>query len=93
MAKAAELKSAALPEDTKAYRIQWINSGHTEGRAAKKAGLKEGDLIVAINGKPVTLTPEQFHMHVRANYQVGDKLPLTITRDGQRQSIELTLVD
>ena len=93
LAKDADVKALGLPEASKAYRIQWINTSQAEGRAAKQAGFREGDMIVEVAGKPVTLTPEQFHMFVRTNFQVGDKLPLTIVRDGQRQRLDLPLVD
>jgi hypothetical protein len=92
-AKEKDLQAAGLPAGTRAYRIQWINGNRTEGRAAKQAGLREGDLVVEVDGQPVTLSPEQFHMHVRLNHKVGDKLALTIVRGGQRQPIELPLVE
>jgi predicted metalloprotease with PDZ domain len=93
LAKEAELKGMALPVDCKPLRIQWINSNQREGRAAKEAGLREGDLITQIGDKPVNFTPAQFHLHVKMNYRVGDKLPLTIVRNGQTQRIDLPLVD
>ena len=57
------------------------------------AGLREGDVIVAIDGKPITLTPERFHMHVRMNYKVGDALALTVLREGGRTEVKLPLVE
>jgi S1-C subfamily serine protease len=82
-----------LPKGTRGYRIQWINTGQNEGREAKKTGLREGDVIVAIEGKPIALTPERFHMHVRMNYKVGDTLPLTVLRERKQMQVELPLVD
>ena len=49
--------------------------------------------MVAVDDKPVTMTPEQFHMHVRRNFKVGDKLPLTVVRNGKQERIELPLVE
>jgi hypothetical protein len=93
LANANELKALKLEEGAKAYRIQWINRGESEGKKAFEAGLREGDFIIAIDGKPVTLTPEKFQMQVRTQYKVGDKLPLTILRNGKQLQIDLPLVD
>ena len=66
-------------------RVQEINSGS----AADKAGLKEGDVITKIDGKPVkgSLSLVGF---VR-QYAVGDTVELTVVRDGKEQKIPVTL--
>lgn len=65
--------------------MQEINSGS----AADKAGLKEGDVITMIDGKPVkgSLSLVGF---VR-QYAVGDTVELTVVRDGKEQKIPVTL--
>jgi serine protease Do len=69
-----------------------------ENSPAEKAGLKSHDIIVALDGKPLPrLKPDQ----VVANYLEreidrrvpGEKLPLTVLRDGQRQELDVTLGD
>jgi serine protease Do len=90
---AEDLKKLGLPEGSRAYRIQFINGDNAEGRAAKAAGLRSGDVIVTVADKPVTLSPAEFQMHVRLDYKVGDKLPLTVLRNGQRERLELPLVE
>lgn len=66
-------------------RIQEINSGS----AADKAGLKQGDIITKIDGKPVkgSLSLVGF---VR-QYAVGDTVELTVVRNGKEQKIPVTL--
>lgn len=66
-------------------RVQEINSGS----AADKAGLKQGDIITKIDGKPVkgSLSLVGF---VR-QYAVGDTVELTVVRDGKEQKIPVTL--
>jgi hypothetical protein len=91
--KGRELEALKLGEGAKAYRIQWINADQSEGRKAKEAGLREGDLVVEVADKPISWTPEQFQMHVRMNYKVGDELPLTVVRGGKRVRVLLPLVD
>jgi serine protease Do len=84
---------AAVPEGAKPLRIQFINKNRTEGKAALAAGLKEGDVVLAIDGKPVTQTPEQFQMDVRLNRKVGDTLHLTVLRNGKAMEVALPLVE
>lgn len=66
-------------------RVQEINSGS----AADKAGLKEGDIITKIDGKPVkgSLSLVGF---VR-QYAVGDTVELTVVRNGAEKKIPVTL--
>ena len=59
------------------------------GTAAAEAGLAAGDIIVEAAGKPVG-SPEEY-IAVVQRLHAGDKLPLTILRDGQRLSLTLTL--
>jgi C-terminal processing protease CtpA/Prc len=65
--------------------VKWINTGSKEGKAAHRAGLRQGDFIIAIDGKPLgKMTPQQFTAHVKLNYKSGQKLPLTLIRNGKR---------
>jgi len=59
------------------------------GQAADKAGIKQGDIIVAVGGKPVT--PEQTLSYLVANATPGSKLPIDLIRDGKRQTVQVTL--
>ncbi|AZB73570.1 HhoA/HhoB/HtrA family serine endopeptidase [Synechococcus elongatus] len=52
---------------------------------AAAAGLRRGDVVVAIDGQPVT-TADQFQRRVEAS-QVGQSLNLSLIRDGNRQQI------
>jgi serine protease Do len=69
-----------------------------EASPAEKAGLKSHDIIVALDGRPLPrLKPDQ----VVANFLEreidrrvpGEKLPLTVLRDGQRVELDVTLGD
>jgi serine protease Do len=88
----AEIAKLALPDVTRAMRVQWINLGQAEGRQSLESGLREGDIIIAIDGKPVSMDPEKFHMHVRMHYKVGDDLPLTVIRGGKRIELKIPLI-
>jgi S1-C subfamily serine protease len=60
-----------------------------DGSPAQKAGLRAGDIITKINDEE--LTEARSLSSVIAGYNVGDQLLLTVLRDGQQITVELTL--
>jgi Do/DeqQ family serine protease len=60
-----------------------------ENSAAKEAGLKAKDIIVAIDGKPVKSSPDLQEMVGRK--RPGDKVNLTVNREGKELNIEVAL--
>ena len=84
----------AVPEGAKPLRVQFINSGKPEGRAARDAGLRPGDVIIGYEGKPITFaTPQDFQMDVRLNRRAGETMKLTVLRDGKRIDVAVPLVE
>lgn len=60
-----------------------------EGGAAKAAGIKKGDFITKINGVHVASGPE---LQERiAGFKPGDRINITINRDGKESTIPVTL--
>jgi serine protease Do len=61
----------------------------TDGGAAAQSGMKQGDIIQKVGEYPVNNVPmlqEQV-----AKYRPGDKVQVTVWRDGKSQSVEVTL--
>jgi serine protease Do len=56
---------------------------------AARGGLQQGDVIIRVNGQPVT--PEQTVSYLVANTQVGSRVPLEIVRGGRRQVVTVTV--
>jgi serine protease Do len=67
--------------------IQSVSSGGP----AEKAGLKDGDIVVAINGKPVR-EGNQLVSIVTAT-PVGSPLDVTVLREGKRQNFKVVVGD
>lgn len=59
-----------------------------KGGAADKAGIRKGDVIVAVDSTEIT-TPSSVQEKV-SSYHPGDKATLTIIRDGNKKSVEVT---
>ncbi len=61
------------------------------GSGADKAGIKNGDVIVEIDGSNVT-SVEGVASEVR-KHSPGDQIDVVIVRDGQKQTVKVTLSD
>jgi serine protease Do len=73
-----------LPKD----RGEIVASVEPSGPAAK-AGIKQGDVIVKINGSDVTY--DNTLSYVVANTPIGATVPIELIRDGQRKTVSATI--
>ena len=62
-----------------------------EGSDALEKGLREGDVITAVNGRSVASVAEV--NFIKEGLQVGDTIILTVYRDGETFEMEVALVD
>ncbi len=62
-------------------------AGVMPGMDAEKAGLKQGDLLVAVNGQPVRSTPK---LHDIINGTGGKPVAITYERGGQKRDVTIT---
>jgi serine protease Do len=60
-----------------------------KGEPAAKAGLKEGDVVIKVDGKEVT--PDQTLSYIVANIKPGTRVPLEYLRNGKRETVQLTV--
>jgi len=72
------------PRDSRGLVIQGVTP---EGPAAR-AGLKAGDVLVAVDGQPV-VRPRDLHRMILVT-PAGGRVRLTVQRDEQRRSVEVS---
>lgn len=66
-------------------------SGVSEGSSPEEEGIVPGDILIAVNGEPVSNANEV--NDIKNACLVGDTLDLTIWRDGEELEITITLME
>ena len=59
--------------------------------AAKRAGFRKGDIIVSFDGKQNNLTPSEILAYTATKTKPGQKIPVTIFRNGKRIELKLPM--
>ncbi len=67
---------------------EFINRVVPDGAAAR-AGIREGDVILKVNGQDVT--PDQNLSFLVANIAPGTRVPVELLRDGRRMTVTVTV--
>ncbi|MBH0114235.1 Do family serine endopeptidase [Novosphingobium sp. YJ-S2-02] len=67
---------------------EFIQAVEPDGAAAK-AGMKAGDVVIAVNGKEVNR--DQTLSFLVANTEPGSRIPLTVLRDGRKITLNATV--
>jgi serine protease Do len=81
------------PEDAQRFGLS-VDSGAIvsqvePGHAAAEAGVRRGDIIVALGDTPIASTGDL--IGALRDYQPGDTARLTVIRDGNRQTLDVRL--
>ncbi len=72
--------------------VKFIFPNQESGKAARKAGLQQGDLVVEVDGKPAPATETEFLDHVLRERLPGQTLRLVVVRKGKREAIQVPLL-
>lgn len=85
--------SAVSDVDSQRYNIPKgvYVEGVEDKSPAAESGLQKGDIITKIEGKEISSVAEL--NRIKYNYNIGDKVKLTIYRDNKEQEIEVKLIE
>ena len=72
-------------------RFGAVVAGVQSGSAAERAGLRAGDLIVQLNGRPIRNATD-LHSQL-ALLRVGEKVSVDMVRDGRARQLHATIAD
>ena len=61
----------------------------TPGGGAARAGIEQGDVVVTVNGQPVT--PDESLAYLVSNLPVGTRVPIELIRGGERRTVTVTI--
>ncbi len=78
-----------MPDFTSASDEGLGVGGVTEGKPADKAGMKKGDLIIALNGKPVKNIYD--YMNRMKKFEPGQIITVDVIRDGEKKVLLVNL--
>lgn len=81
-----EKKALGLSAKRLAFRQR--DSVHSQ---AKAAGVRAGDVILGVDGRPLEMDVLDFLRFVRRTYLVGDRVTVNVLRDGKRLDLPMTL--
>jgi len=90
MTNLADVPRHYLPDLPNEVEAGVVVANVDETSAAAKAGVKEGDVITKLNGKAVADVAD-LRRQLYGDLKVGDKINLTIFRDGEEMTVSLTL--
>jgi serine protease Do len=86
---AAEKQKRAIAPDSLALTVKGLF-----GKGApllQKAGLRNNDIIVAIDGKTAAMTESQFLVYLRLTHGPGDSVVFTVLRGENRQELTIPM--
>jgi hypothetical protein len=83
-----KVKRGIAPGDL-ALNVRFLYAPRAGGLA--KGGLKNGDVIVAVEGKTAAMSESQFFINLRLTHGPGDSFKATILRGSERQELTLPM--
>lgn len=81
-----EKQKRNIPQSETGLLVKWVFGRPS---LAKQAGIKDGDVIVAVDGHPAPIDESHFTSYVRLTHWPGDKVRLTLLRNRKREDVQL----
>src|SRR5256885_11548035 len=87
---AEERRAARLSDDTLALRVNHVGE-YGDHAVAKRAGFKKDDILVSVDGQNSHLAESELVRYLVQRKMPGEKIPVTVLRDGGRMNLELLM--
>jgi serine protease Do len=88
--KDEERRGAGLPPGRMALKVAYVFE-YGERIAAKRAGLKKGDIIISYDGKDQPMTESELLGYSLGHKRPGDSVSMTYLRDGTQKTVLVSL--
>jgi S1-C subfamily serine protease len=72
------------------FRVKGVGKYDKHG-AAMRAGVKEGDIVISIDGMTTPISEGELIAHLLQTHQVGEKVKLVVQRGSEQKTIELPM--
>lgn len=83
-------KKYKLPADALALRVKHVGQ-YGAHAAAKRAGFRQGDIIISLDGKTQPMRESDFLAYAVNHYRPGQRVPVTVLRNGRRMQLMLPM--
>lgn len=83
-----EKRALGLAKDALAMEIGWI---FKRAATARAAGLRKGDVIVAVDGHTQAMNESELMARIRLAHRPGDRVALVVLRGGKRHELTMEL--
>ena len=87
----AQRRQLGLDDDAIAVKVAHVARGKNDSKAARRAGLRKGDVIVGIDGQSKGMKVSEVLAYMLQKKGPGQRVALTVRRGGQTQKVTLTL--
>jgi hypothetical protein len=84
-------KKAELTERDMALLVKGLGKGNGPHGAADRAGFRSGDILVSFDERTDLRRETDLFAHALTKHKVGDKVPVTVLRDGKRMTLMLPM--
>jgi hypothetical protein len=81
---------AKLPENAMGLRVEHVGE-YGEHAVAKQAGFRRGDILISYDGQSMPMTESELLAYALQAKRPGDKVAVTVLRDGQPRTLNLIL--
>ena len=83
-------KQLNLDENQMALQVQHLGQYNAHA-AAKRAGLRKGDILIGYDGRTDLKTESQLFTHSINRHKPGDKVPVTALREGKKREFTIPI--